>query len=81
MKIELNSASVAPHQPLFYSHFGYNLWFEVAHVAIIHPQAYFSFYSCLIWHCSNKVLQISRKWPLDVYECKKCFHNVKIGFS
>jgi len=49
---------------LFYSHFGYNSWFEVAHVAIIYPQAFSSFYSCLIWHCSNKVLQISRKWAL-----------------
>ncbi len=51
---------------LIHRHFADISWFEVACVVIIYPQAFSSFYSCLIWHCSNKVLQISRKWALDV---------------
>jgi hypothetical protein len=44
--------------------------FVVACVAIIYTQAFFLFYSCLTLHCSIKVLQISRKWLLNVFEFK-----------
>jgi hypothetical protein len=45
-------------------------WFDVACVAFIYTQAFSLFYSCLTLHCSIKVLQISRKWLLNVFEFK-----------
>jgi hypothetical protein len=45
-------------------------WFDVACVAFIYTQAFSLFYSCLTLHCSIKVLQISRRWLLNVFEFK-----------
>jgi len=56
---------------LFFCHFGDISWFEVASVAIMYPQAFASFYSCLAWWCSNKVLENFKEMGPYVFECKK----------
>jgi len=56
---------------LFFRHFGDISWFEVASVAIMYPQAFASFYSCLTWCCSNKVLENFKEMGPYMFECKK----------
>jgi hypothetical protein len=63
---------------LFFCQFCDISWFEVASVAIMYPQAFASFYSCLAWCCSNKVLENFKEMGPYVFECKQI---VSISFS